>query len=119
LALKIAEVTTHQVHVNHPGDWLFVRVRTDDGVVGWGEASHSGDDGACRLAVDRLAQRAIGRAPHEIEAIVQPLAVCTRGFIPATAASALEHALWDVVGKTAGQPVRNLLGGPVREGVRL
>jgi galactonate dehydratase len=96
-----------------------VLVRTDDGLVGWGEASHSGDDAACRLAIDGLAKRALGRSPFEIEAIVQPLAACTRGFVPATAASGLEHALWDVVGKAAGQPVRNLLGGPVRDRVRL
>lgn len=117
--MKIAEVTSHQVRVNHRGDWVFVRVLTDNGIVGWGEASHSGDDAACRLAVASLAMRAIGRSPFEVEAIVQPLAVCRRGYVPATAASGLEHALWDVVGKATGQPVRNLLGGPVRERVRL
>jgi len=117
--MKIAEVTSHQVRVNHRGDWVFVRVRTDDGIVGWGEASHSGNDAAVRLAIGELAKRAVGRSPFEIEAIVQAGAAAVRGFVSATAASGLEHALWDVVGKAAGQPVRNLIGGPLRDRVRL
>ncbi len=42
--MKVARVSTRAVRVNHRGDWIFVRVETDDGLVGWGEASHSGDD---------------------------------------------------------------------------
>jgi galactonate dehydratase len=115
----IAAVTTHQVRVNHRGDWLFVRVRSDDGLVGWGEASHSGNDAAARAEVDALAGRVLGRSYFDVEALVQPLAAAQRGRAAAAAASGLEHALWDLVGKALGQPVHRLLGGRLRDVVPL
>ena len=117
--MRIARVSTWAVRGNHRGDWVFVRVETDDGLVGWGEASHSGDDGATRRVVDSLARRALGRAPFDVEAIVQPAEAVRRGIVWSAAASGLEHALWDLIGKATGQPVRNLIGGPLRERVRL
>src|SRR5687768_12764843 len=115
----IAAVTTHQVRVNHRGDWVFVRVQADDGSVGWGEASHSGNDPAVRLEVDALGGRAVGRSFFDVEALVQPLAAVARGRVAAAAASGLEHALWDLIGKAVGQPVYRLLGGRLRDKVAL
>ncbi len=117
--MKIARVTTRAVRVNHRGDWIFVRVETDDGLVGWGEASHSGDDRAVRVAIETLGRRAVGRPPFDIEWITNPAATAARGMIASVAASGLEHALWDLIGKTTGQPVHNLLGGRLRDRVRL
>jgi galactonate dehydratase len=117
--VKISRVSAHAVHVNHRGDWIFVRVETDDGLVGWGEASHSGDDAATRRIVDGLAGRAVGRSPFDVEAIVQPAEAVRRGIVWSAAASGLEHALWDVVGKAVGQPVHRLIGGRLRDRVRL
>src|SRR5688500_2042697 len=115
----IAAVTTHQLRVNHRGDWLFVRVQSDDGLVGWGEASHSGNDGAARLEVDALGARTVGRSFFDVEALVQPLQAVVRGRVAAAAASGLEHALWDLIGKAVGQPVHRLLGGRLRDEVAL
>jgi galactonate dehydratase len=118
-AVRVARVSTRAVRVNHRGDWLFVRVETDDGLVGWGESSHSGDDAATRLVVESLAGRAVGRSPFDVEAIVQPAEAVRRGIVWSAAASGLEHALWDVVGKAVGQPVHRLLGGRLRDRLRL
>jgi galactonate dehydratase len=115
----IASITTHQLRVNHRGDWVFVRVQSDDGLVGWGESSHSGNDAAVRLEVDALAARAVGRSFFDVESLVQPLAAVARGRVAAAAASGLEHALWDLIGKAVGQPVHRLLGGRLRDQVAL
>jgi galactonate dehydratase len=117
--VRITRVESRAIHVNHRGDWVFVRVETADGVVGWGEASHSGDDGATRAVVESLARRAVGRSVFDVEAIVQPTAAVQRGIVYSAAASGLEQALWDAIGKTLGQPVYNLLGGRLRERVRI
>jgi galactonate dehydratase len=124
--MKIVQVSTHRVqvgegqtHVRLPGGWVFVRLRTDDGLTGWGEASHSGDDALLRRAVDGLAPGLIGRSPFDIEALVQPAALAQRGRLQAGAASGVEQALWDLVGKALGQPLHNLLGGRVRDSIRL
>jgi galactonate dehydratase len=117
--VRIARVSTRAVRVNHRGDWVFVRVETDDGLVGWGEASHSGDDGATRRVVESLGRRAVDRSPFDVEAIVQPAEAVRRGIVWSAAASGLEQALWDVVGQAVGQPVHRLLGGRLRDSVRL
>jgi len=98
---------------------VFVRVESEDGLVGWGEASHSGDDGATRLVVDSLARRAVGRSAFDVEALVQPAEAVRRGIVWAAAASGLEHALWDLIGKAAGQPAHRLIGGRLRDRIRL
>lgn len=117
--MRIARVESRAVHVNHRGDWILVRVETEDGLVGWGEASHSGDDNATRAVVESLARRAVGRSIVDVEAIVQPTAAVQRGIVYAAAASGLEQALWDAIGKALGQPVHNLLGGRLRDRLRL
>lgn len=117
--MRVARVSTRAVRVNHRGDWIFVRVESDDGLVGWGEASHSGDDGATRRVVESLAGRAVGRSIFDVEAIVQPAEAVRRGIVWSAAASGLEHALWDLIGQTVGQPVHRLLGGQLRDRIRL
>src|SRR5688572_12602292 len=115
----IAAVSTHQLRVNHRGDWVFVRVQSDDGLVGWGEASHSGNDAAVRAEVDALAARAVGHSFFDVEALIQPLQAVGRGRVAAAAASGLEHGLWDLIGKACGQPVHRLLGGRLRDRIPL
>ena len=117
--MKITRVTSRAVRVNHRGNWIFARVETDDGLVGWGEASHSGDDRAVRVAIDTLGQRAVGRSAFDVEWITTPAATAARGMIASVAASGLEHALWDVIGKATNQPIFNLLGGRLRDRIRL
>src|SRR5947208_16181489 len=96
--------------------WLFCRVETDDGHVGWGEPVVEGRAETVRAAVHELAGYLIGRDPLRIEDHWQ---VLTRGgfyrggAVLASAVAGLDQALWDIAGKARGLPVHELLGGPV------
>jgi len=117
--MKITAIEPVVIHVNHRGDWVFVRVHTDEGITGLGEASHGHND---RLVVSTLGvyqRRLVGRDPLEIEAIWNMFSNKNAGRVERTALSGLEQALWDVMGKKLGVPIRTLFGGPVREKIRL
>jgi len=93
---------------------VLVRLRTREGVVGWGEASPyspvTGETQAVDLAVGKdLANFVRGRDPFTLSAIVSDM----DGFTPSNTSmkAALEMAVWDICGKLAGQPVYKLLGG--------
>lgn len=68
--MKIVDVRVLGVRVNHRGNWIFVQVETEDGIVGLGEASQSGDDAALTfLTRHRLRPKLLGRNPSSVEAI--------------------------------------------------
>jgi galactonate dehydratase len=97
-------------------------VDTDDGISGWGEAYNHGPDHALRPVLEYLFLQVQGIDPRRIEFIYQKLLQSSRfppGAIGLAAISALEHALWDISGKAAGLPVYMLLGGHVRDRVRV
>ncbi|QYN18137.1 galactonate dehydratase [Amycolatopsis sp. DSM 110486] len=104
-------------------NWILVKVRTDqDGLYGWGEASLNWKTRAVTGAIEDLAPLVIGRDPRDIEQIVRVLtkhSYYRLGIIGATAISGIEHALWDIFGKSVGLPVWRLLGGRVRDSVRV
>lgn len=101
--------------------WLFLRMRTDEGITGWGEPVVEGRAETVRAAVGELADYLIGRDPRRIEDHWQ---VLTRGGfyrggpVLSSAVAGIDQALWDITGKAAGLPVHALLGGAVRERVR-
>ncbi|MEV0353308.1 galactonate dehydratase [Nonomuraea sp. NPDC050680] len=102
--------------------WLFVRVETDSGIVGWGEATCEGRSETVRAAVDQLAELLIGRDALRIEDHWQVLtkgSFYRGGPILASAVAGLDQALWDIAGKHFGAPVHQLLGGPVRDRIRV
>ncbi|MGW4967890.1 galactonate dehydratase [Nonomuraea sp. NPDC004186] len=102
--------------------WLFVRVETDSGIVGWGEATCEGRSETVRTAVDQLAELLIGRDALRIEDHWQVLtkgSFYRGGPILASAVAGLDQALWDIAGKHFGAPVHQLLGGPVRDRIRV
>lgn len=102
--------------------WLFVRVETGSGIVGWGEATCEGRSETVRTAVDQLAELLIGRDALRIEDHWQVLtkgSFYRGGPILASAVAGLDQALWDIVGKHFGAPVHQLLGGPVRDRIRV
>ncbi len=117
--MKITNLRACAVHVNHRGNWVFVQVETDAGLVGTGEASHSTDDHALVAAVARLRSRLTGRDPSEIEALFREIARPNAGMVTWTAFSAIEQALWDILGQAAGMPVYQLLGGRCVPALRL
>ncbi|HWI29904.1 MAG TPA: galactonate dehydratase [Microbacterium sp.] len=116
--MQIARIETFLI----PPRWLFVRVETDTGVVGWGEPVVEGRAETVRTAVEQLSELLIGQDPLRIQDHWQ---VMTKGSfyrggpILSSAVSGLDQALWDIAGKVAGLPVHQLLGGPVRDRIRV
>ncbi|WP_433007823.1 galactonate dehydratase [Kribbella sp. CA-294648] len=102
--------------------WLFCRIETSDGVVGWGEPVVEGRAEVVRTAVDVLAEYLIGRDPLQIERHWQILAkggFYRGGPVLSSALAGIDQALWDIAGKVYGAPVASLLGGRVRDRVRV
>ena len=113
----ISHIKTWQV----PPRWLFVEVRTDDGLSGWGEALVPKRRRAVLGAVEDLAANVVGAPAGRIEELAQRMrqgGFFRGGPILATAAAAIEQALWDIKGRRLGTPIYDLLGGAVRESVR-
>lgn len=105
-----------------PPRWLFCRIETDDGVVGWGEPVVEGRAEVVRAAVEVFAEYLIGQDPLRIEDHWQVLSkggFYRGGPILSSALAGIDQALWDIAGKTYGVPVHSLLGGPVRDKVRV
>ncbi|MDV3127538.1 hypothetical protein M1247_21610 [Mycobacterium sp. 21AC1] len=104
-------------------NWILVKVRTDqDGLFGWGEASLNWKTRAVLGALEDFEQMVIGRDPRDIEQILRVLtkhSYYRLGIVGVTAISGIEHALWDIFGKSLGVPVWRLLGGQVRDKVRV
>jgi len=118
LSMPISRVETFLV----PPRWLFVRIETGTGVVGWGEASLEGHSNAVRTAVDQFAEHLVGADPARIEDHWQVLTKSgfyRGGPVLASAVSGIDQALWDIKGKTLGVPVHELLGGAVRDRIRM
>ncbi|HEY0011619.1 MAG TPA: galactonate dehydratase [Allosphingosinicella sp.] len=115
--MKIARIETFLV----PPRWLFVRVESDDGAVGWGEASLEGWAESVEGAFEAYRDRFIGADPFRIEDIFQ---VGYRGGfyrggpVLMSALAGLEQACWDLKGKVLGLPAWEMLGGKVREHIR-
>lgn len=101
--------------------YLFVHVCTDEGITGLGEAGNWGYLDATAAAVRKFIPYLIGKDPFRIEDINQNLyrSVYFRGSVIMSAISAIDIALWDIKGKKLGVPVFELLGGRVREKVRV
>ncbi|KMS78269.1 galactonate dehydratase, partial [Streptomyces regensis] len=102
--------------------WILVRVRTSDGVTGWGEAIVPKRARAVCAAVaelDRVLHGADERRIEELWHRARDGAFFRDGSVLATAAAGVEHALWDIKARRLGVPVHDLLGGPVRDRVRV
>ncbi|MFR9727822.1 galactonate dehydratase [Saccharopolyspora sp. MS10] len=116
--MKITSVETFLV----PPRWLFCRVATDEGIVGWGEPVVEGRAETVRAAVNELSDLLVGRDPRRVEDLWQLLskaAFYRGGPVLSSAVAGLDQALWDILGKSLGVPVHQLLGGAVRDEVRV
>jgi len=99
-----------------------IKVETDEGLYGWGEAYNHGPDLAIKPTIDYIFEMIKGEDPRRIEYIMLKLFQQFRfppGAIGLAAMSALDHALWDISGKAAGLPVYMLLGGAVRDRIQV
>jgi galactonate dehydratase len=116
--VKIARIETFMV----PPRWLFVRVETDEGIVGWGEPVVEGRAEVVRTAVEQLAELITGEDSSRIEDLWQLMmkgSFYRGGPILSSAVAGIDQALWDIAGKRLGVPVHTLLGGHVRDRIRV
>jgi len=104
-------------------NWVFVKVETDvPGLYGWGEATQEWKTRSVVGAVEDLAPLVIGLDPRDIEnasRILNKWGVWRIGVIGTSAISGIEMALWGIMGKSLDVPVWCLLGGKIREKVRV
>lgn len=115
--MKIQALETYLV----PPRWLFLKITTDEGVIGWGEPVVEGRAATVRTMIAELTPLLIGRDPSHIEDTWQLLwraGFYRGGAILASAVAGIDQALWDIAGKVHNVPVYDLLGGPVRDRVR-
>ena len=99
-----------------------VRITTDTGIEGWGEVTLEGKPKSVTAAIEELADYLIGKDPLRIEHHWQHIyrsAFFRGGNVLMTALSGIDQALWDIAGKHHGLPVHQLLGGAVRDRIRV
>ena len=116
--MKITNVRTYLV----PPRWCFLRIDTDEGITGWGEPVVEGRAHTTAAAVDELADALLGQDPLRIEDHWQVLTkggFYRGGPVLSSAVAGIDQALWDIAGRALGVPVSQLLGGPVRDRVRV
>jgi galactonate dehydratase len=105
-----------------PPRWLFLRLETSDGTVGWGEPTLEGHSGMVKAAIEKLMKtHIIGYDASRIQDHWQTMyrsGFYRGGPILMSAISGIDQALWDIKGKECGKPVYELLGGQVRDRVR-
>ena len=123
---RIAEVRPFMVGFEQAtggrGNMLIVRIRTDDGLEGFGEGSLPHKTRAVAGAVEDFAEYLVGQDDSLIERHWQVLyrnSFQRGGVILMTAQSAIDQALWDIAGKRLGLPVWRLMGGAVRDRILL
>jgi len=116
--MKITKLETFLVKPR----WLFLKIHTDEGLVGLGEPILEGRALTCAQAVDELAPYLVGKDPtrvvHHWQAMYRH-AFYRGGPLLTSALSGVEQALWDLTGKAMGVPVYKLLGGPTRDRIRI
>jgi galactonate dehydratase len=112
--MKITKFTTYRV----PPRWMFLKIETDEGVVGWGEPVIEGRARTVEAAVHEFADMLVGQDPARINdlwAMMYRGGFYRGGAILMSAIAGIDQALWDIKGKVLGVPVYELLGGRVRD----
>ena len=119
--MKITDIRTFCVDCFRT-NWVFVKVYTDEGISGVGEATLEYKEHALLGAIDAVRDALLGKDPRQIELHVNNLyrdAYWRGGAVLMSAISGVEMALWDILGKSLGVPVYQLLGGKMRDRVRI
>ena len=102
--------------------WNFLKITTDEGIVGWGEPVVESRAQTVAKAVEELSRVLIGEDPLRIEHLYQTMYRTTfyrGGPVLTSAISGIEQALWDIKGKYYNMPVYEMLGGRVRDSIRM
>ncbi|MCP5155064.1 MAG: mandelate racemase/muconate lactonizing enzyme family protein, partial [Ectothiorhodospiraceae bacterium] len=122
--MRIEAIETFLVDSGSSKHWLFAKVQTDRGIHGWGEAYTQLDrDRAIEVHIHELSRYLVGRSPFDIKQLTYTAYTDFAGKRGSmdffSALSAVEQALWDIVGKALEQPVYNLLGGRIAPRLRV
>lgn len=122
--MKITDVSHFIIHTGWRKNWIFVRIQTDEGIVGWGESYSQYDrDRAVASHIGEMARYLAGWDPFQVKYFTTMFYddfAARRGSLEFySALSGIEMAMWDIVGKAVNQPAYNLLGGKCRERVRV
>lgn len=116
--MKITALTTFHVAPR----WLFLKIDTDEGISGWGEPVLEGRARTVEAAVREFGATLIGRDPRRINDLWQAMYrshFYRGGAILMSAIAGIDQALWDILGKAQGVPVHELLGGRVRDRMKV
>ena len=116
--MKITSLTTFVV----PPRWLFLKIETDEGIVGWGEPALEGRAASVAAAVEELSDYLVGQDPRRIEdhwTVLYRSGFYRGGGIHMSALAGIDQALWDIKGKALGVPVHELLGGRLRDRIKV
>jgi len=116
--MRITKLTTFVV----PPRWLFLKIETDAGVTGWGEPVVEGRAETVAACVAELSDYLVGKDPSAIEdhwTVLYRGGFYRGGAIHMSALAGIDQALWDIKGKVLNQPVHVLLGGPLRQKMRI
>ena len=115
--MKITKLTTWRL----PPRWMFLKIETDEGIVGWGEPIVEGRARTVEAAVHELGDYLIGQDPARINDLWQVMyraGFYRGGPILMSAIAGIDQALWDIKGKALNAPVWQLLGGLVRDKIK-
>lgn len=116
--MKIKSYQLFQV----PPRWLFLKIETEDGIIGWGEPVIEGKAATVKTAVEELMEYFIGKDPMDIEGHWNRMyrgGFYRGGPILMSAISGIDQALWDIKGKYFNAPVYQLMGGKAREKIKV
>ncbi len=119
--MKIDKVETFLVEAG-ARNWLFTKIYTDKGLTGISETTIKRKERTLKASVEELTRYLIGKDPTCIEDHLEKMyrdAFWVGGTMLSSAISAVEAALWDILGKSVGLPVYKLLGGPTRDKLRV
>ncbi|MEO6624652.1 MAG: hypothetical protein ABIN37_07460, partial [Burkholderiaceae bacterium] len=117
--MKITHIETVTVSAGWK-NWFLLKVHTDAGIHGVGEGTLNGFIKTTEAAVHELEHLAVGRDPRRVNQLSRHLMDSVSldgGHIHRTAVAAIEVACWDILGKSLGVPIHQLLGGRVRDSV--
>jgi L-alanine-DL-glutamate epimerase-like enolase superfamily enzyme len=120
-AMKITDIKTFLVGAGGR-NWIYVKVLTDQGIYGIGEAYSAGPDEAVVKVIEDFKLWLVGNDPRNVQYLFDLMYNTTRfpgGIITNSALSGIEHALWDIAGKSLGVPVWALIGGRMRNKIRV
>lgn len=117
--MKLAKLETLVINVSSKTNWTFVRLTTDDELTGIGEASLNGWEPLQIAYAQMLAKDLVGQTLEQCVPRIRVQAHGAGGLVAASVCSAIEQALTDIRAKAAGKPVHALLGGALRDRVRV